>query len=358
MPHRTAARRAAALGVLAPGVRLPRHRKTRKEETGVPTVRQRVLRAKAQARPPRPADPAGAQRRIQGFVPCDPLAVPHLPLVRGLVRTAAPVDAIDAGELLSAAAGHAAWLAATGIEVTEESLVDPDLVQRWALHALADLSAGTAANYRSRLSRLAVVVHGSARPAPLHASDPCEPYTRAEENAFVVWAGSLRTDRLRLDLTAAVLLGFGIGATAAELVETEGGDVTVTRTGAVVVRVDEPRARVVPVRARCAQPLLDLARDAGPGPLFKPGVAGRLGKNAISNTVTAALKDADPRLPRLTAQRMRATWIVRHLEAGTDLRVLAAAAGLDDIGSLDRYVRRLPPLHPAAVTRALTGSRA
>lgn len=59
-------------------------------------------------------------------------------------------------------------------------MLDPALVQRWALVGLAGLSAGTAANYRSRLARVAAAVSGRDRPAPLYASDPCEPYTPAE----------------------------------------------------------------------------------------------------------------------------------------------------------------------------------
>ena len=337
MTHTTAAHRAAALGLLA-----PHHAHHRKGP--VPTVGQRIARARAQARDARPADPDAARARVAAFRPVDAMARPHVALIRELALAAGPADDTDAAELLSALAGHAAWLTATGLDVTADSLVDPDLVQRWALHGLADLAAGTAANYRSRLARVAAAVCGSSRPAPLHASDPCEPYTLGHERAHVLWAGRLPTDRARADLSGAALLGYGCGLPAAELTDTVGDDVEQHDDGLVVVRVRGPRARVVPVRARYGPALLALAADAGPAHLFRPATDGRLGKNALTNAVARAAQHGDPLLPRLTAQRMRATWLVRHLDAGTPPAALLAAAGLDGLGSLDRYLRWTTPL--------------
>ena len=109
------------------------------------------------------------------------------------------------------------------------------------------------------------------------------------------------------------------------------------------------------MRRRYRALLTDLAAAAGDDHLFRPDSDERTGKNAVSNLVTAARRGGNPDLPRLTPQRMRATWLVRHLNAGVRPDVLLRFAGLDDLGSLDRYLRHLAPItdgHAAALLLA------
>lgn len=355
MTKHTAAHRVAALG---PDASARLTDTPGQEEQTVPTVGQRAARANAHARTARVADPAGARARVEAFTPDDPHARPHTALIRTLALAAGPRDPADAAELLTALAGHAAWLTATGHPVDADTLVDPDLVQRWILHGLTGLSAGTAANYRSRLARVGAAITRTVRPAPLHASDPTEPYAPQAESALVTWASGLRTPRMRTDVHAALSLGIGTGLSTAEIMQTCGTDVVRTDHGVLTVGVHGPRARLVPVRARYADGLTVLAEQAGPGPLFKPGSPGRVGKNALTNTIAAARRDGDIALPVLTAQRMRATWLVRHLSAGVRPDVLLAAAGLDDLGSLARYMRWVQPTAQADADVLLSRSRA
>ncbi len=90
---------------------------------------------------------------------------------------------------------------------------------------------------------------------------------------------------------------------------------------------------------------------------------GRLAKSAwtpglhlaslISNLVAAAIRQAGGdlgRVERFTPQRARATWIVRHLDAGTRVDALLRAANVAHLAAFDRYVRYMAPADNAVQT--------
>ncbi len=95
-----------------------------------------------------------------------------------------------------------------------------------------------------------------------------------------------------------------------------------------------PAPRTVPVAARYAGRALDLAREAGAGFVFRPGPAGRAGKNFAS--IFAQRLARDPSAPALPAGRCRASFICGHLAAGTPLPSLLAIAGIAEAESLAR----------------------
>ncbi len=320
--------------------------------SAMPTVRQRDARLLAKTGPARNADLMGAQERVTRFIPGDPQVDPYLSLIQHLARTAEPVNAEDAAELLTALAGHAGYLASVGTPVTEDTLLDPGLVTRWVLHGLAHLTAGTTANYRSRLTRVAAAVHGApARPAPLYASDPVRPYDRGAEDGLGWWAAAL-PGALGQDLLVALGLTIGAGLTASQVPVVQGRHITRSFGSTVAVRI--PCAKgwtVIPVRARYAKVLLDAAARSGPDEyVFRAAAPGRGGRNGISNLVDAADRQAGGKpeqLERFTPQRARATFIVRHLDAGTRVDMLMQIAGVKNLGAVDRYVRYMSPVGAA-----------
>ena len=330
-----------------------------RQESPLPTPGQRLSRAKAAARSPRAADPAAATARVAAYVPGDPHARPHAGLVRDLVLTAQPTDETDAAELLSALAGHAAWLSTTGQPVTAETLLDPDRALRWVVVGLADLAAGTTANYRSRIARVAAAANGARdTKVPMHASDPADTYTHREEDTLLAWAAAQRTPRMRADLLTLAATGFGLALPTGEITDAVGTDITTRPDGIVTCTVRGERPRVVPARERYRPLLTDLAAAAGPEHLLRPGAPGRGGKNSTSNLVARARQGGDPNLPVLTPQRMRATWLARQLTAGVRVDAVMAAAGLDSAADLDRYLRRLPTAPPGLLLDAVARSGA
>lgn len=200
----TAAARAVALGLLASTVPAPPPGK----RGAARTVGQHAARAKA--RPARPADPDGAPAWHASFVAEDPLARPHVALLR----------------------------------------------------ALAAAGPRTPSTRRSCCPRWPGTPRGSPQPGVEVTADSV--MTRTWCNG-----GSCACERMRADVTAVAVPGLGAGLSAAEIVATEGSDVR-EQHGIVLVTVHEPRDRTVPVRARYAPVLLALADLAGSTPLFRP----------------------------------------------------------------------------------------
>ena len=201
------------------------------------------------------------------------------------------------------------------------------------------------------------------RPAPLHASDPVRPYTLADEDTLIHWAAGLQ-GFLGNDLLIALYLTLGAGLTAAQVPNVRAEHIIEDETGGCIVEVvGVPIAwNPVPVRERYAQPLLDAAANHQPDAyLFRPGAPRRGGRNTISNLVDAAnryLGEAPARVERFTPQRARATWIVRHLDAGTRVDLLLQAATVAHLDAFDRYVRDMAPADSAARSAlALRGTK-
>ncbi|MDQ6617726.1 MAG: hypothetical protein M3083_23975 [Actinomycetota bacterium] len=59
--------------------------------------------------------------------------------------------------------------------------------------------------------------------------------------------------------------------------------------------------------------------------------------------------------PRLSASRLRSTWLVSHLALGIRLPELARAAGLSGVTVLSDLLRFVPPFDEVEVLRQLRG---
>lgn len=321
------------------------------QEDEVPTVNSRQARERRLARSPRSTDRTGAADRIAAYIPANPAADRHLPLIQALAAKADPRNPADSAELLTALAEHAAWRDARGETVDAESLLDPVNVQQWVLVGLAALTAGSSANYRSRIARVAAAVNGPlGLPAPLNTSAGVAMYGRDECNRLLDWATDQPSELAAADLVNAVCLLVPFGLASAETNLARSGDLTrhvlnhhwSSPTVLYSLKVRGPRARTV-----VADPAWNglianiILEDADAFFVFHDRI-GPPGRNALSNLVDRCLRDSGAGAVRLTPQRTRATWIVRHLAAGTRLDLLLAEAGLDSPASLGRYLQQIP----------------
>ncbi|MEO7836167.1 MAG: hypothetical protein ABIS21_00830 [Acidimicrobiales bacterium] len=121
--------------------------------------------------------------------------------------------------------------------------------------------------------------------------------------------------------------------------------------GGVVVRLGGARPRQVWVLDRYADAVAAAAERCDEQ--FMLG-----GIKADRRSVTTGLLHSiagDPALPALEPSRLRSTWLVSHLAAGTRLDVLMAAAGLASTTSLGDLVCFLDPLPAGAVGDLLRG---
>ena len=129
-------------------------------------------------------------------------------------------------------------------------------------------------------------------------------------------------------------VGAGAGLDGRWVASVAADDVTSDR-GRCLVRVGEPSARVVPVLAGWEDEVLDLA-EPRPGP-SSWSVAARRPATGPGRW-RRRWWSAHGR-PRLSASRLRSTWLVTHLTMGTRLPELAAAAGLQGVTVLSDLLR-------------------
>ncbi len=261
--------------------------------------------------------------------------------VKAAVAETAPVSVYAAKKLLAAVTGYVAWCIRKGADMPLDRAVvfDPALIERYAAEGLPDLTPSTAGNYRAMLRRVAEALpetaHLHAARTTLPASTPVTPYTAAEDTAILAWADSLPEGSTRWSVRAAVAACRGAGATAAELWGVRGTDV-VSRGPAVAVTVGGANARTIVVLDRWAGTLAECADHAGDAWLFAPARTSDRTKQ-VNFYVERAARTCD--VEGVQVQRMRATWMVDHLDRGTPLPVLRAAAGLKSLRSLDNYLR-------------------
>lgn len=84
--------------------------------------------------------------------------------------------------------------------------------------------------------------------------------------------------------------------------------------------------------------------------IFRPDRQGTW-RNVVSNFVSSV-----PREVRPQPQRLRATWIVSHLDAGTNVLTLMRAAGVDSLEAFTRYIRFVAEPAPEAQRAELSGA--
>lgn len=119
----------------------------------------------------------------------------------------------------------------------------------------------------------------------------------------------------------------------------------------MVVAVPDPVARLVVVRAAYATALLELAAEVGEGLLVG---ARKVSKNSPSELAAGITIDGG-RL-EFSPARLWSTWLVAHLEAGTQLPVLLRAAGMRTFGSLGDLLGSVRPLADDKARAQLAGA--
>lgn len=246
--------------------------------------------------------------------------------------------------LLRVCSRHVRWCwRAAGLPLERGVVFHPEVVGEFIDHGCPDWSRPTAANARSLLLRMSgeLMPPGSqpVRLPPMWAAHPLHPYTATEVSALRSWAAGQITQTRLVQCHVLLALGFGAGLSAVEVADLRTGHLHVDADG-VLVEVVGRRARFVPVLAEWESVLIDLADAAMRPDLYVFGGPRR--KTSHKNTVTNFVRATNTGrvYPRL--QRMRVTWIVGHLAAGSPVKALMQAAGVDSLDALNRYLRFVP----------------
>ncbi len=251
------------------------------------------------------------------------------PVVKDSVTKVGFSDPVLARKSLSVVAQLAFWAYRVGRPVDAAALFRPDLIDRFITEGCTRLRPGTRTNYRSQLWQVGAAVVGHKlfppRPVSLRASDLMEPYAQREITDLVSWCQGLPADAMRRDSLALLAIGLGTGMRSEEVSRTLGTDVR-EEDGTVLVdvlgtggRID----RVVPVRHPWGSEVLKVARESATRPYFRPDRT-----KILRGDILGFIRRCEPDgPPKFCVQRLRVTWIVGHLSAGTHLAALEVAAG-------------------------------
>jgi hypothetical protein len=220
------------------------------------------------------------------------------------------------GDLSQTTSRLAAWmLEQVDLPLTNRVAFDPLTIERFITNGLPNYAPASRGNRRSILLRMSETLLGDkarrVRLTPLPPSTACAPYTEGEVAELRRWA-RLSTGARRKSALALVALG-----------------------NEMVVNVHGPRARSVRVEGTCAEDLALALRGLESNDWIFCSGRTAAGKNLVTNFV--ARTETDGTSPN--SQRMRATWIVGHLNRGTAVIELMRTAGVASLEAVTRYVQ-------------------
>jgi integrase len=235
---------------------------------------------------------------------------------------------------------YIAWVwATTGAELSFEKIFTQRLLDAFVQTGLADRSPA----YRFDVyRRIAVLIEKQTdtrlkripEPAP---SDNMVPYTAAEIARFQSWALGQNSDRRRHNAYSILALCGGAGLSAAELIDTrvehlanEGVHTTVSVQG--------KRPRIVPIATAWLPALAKAVDGRLDGYLFH----GNRGEEYPPRLVQGYLSEQKWDL-RVSAARLRLTWIIQQFENDLPLAVLKEVCGFKNFASVDRYMHLIAP---------------
>lgn len=214
-----------------------------------------------------------------------------------------------------------------------------------------DLGLPPAGRYWALLSQVRALVV-QAHPDALTAGSctpgrsSAVPYGDVELARLLRATSSIRTPRTRASARALLALGAGAGLAGLEATRVRGTDVHHDpSTGQLTVTV---AGRQVPVLDVWAPLLRQLASDAGAKPLLGGGNNSKAADRP--HALATALASADKHAIRCDSTRLRTTWLITHLAAGTPLPTLLRQAGLVGTQSLEQHLPYTPDLATPTVS--------
>lgn len=266
------------------------------------------------------------------------------PFVREAVRDCDLKTRYSAQELMVVTARHVHWCWTTGgLELDRAVIFRREIIAEYIARGCPQMTRASAGNRRSQLLRMSELLLPPQdrvdRLAPMPTSTALSPYTQADLIALRSWASSLNTHYRQVQAHLLLALGLGAGMSNAEILAARSCHLQVDSEGALIEVVGS-RPRIVPVLATWEEPLVDFAKAR---PLNDQQFIFRPRRTSLNNhTIGNFVDRTRPGRVKPTAQRMRVTWIVTHLIAGSPLVALVTAAGVDSLEALTRYLQFVP----------------
>jgi integrase len=296
--------------------------------------------------------------RIADYTPQMPPA--HWAVIEEFVRSAvtdAKPDTTDqAADYLTNVARLVLWVwRDAGLELERSVVFNRWTIEQFIAIGCKGITAGSRGTARSRLFTVAERLLGAdarlPRVAPLPSSEPARPYTPIELIQLRSWAKGQTTAAMRRNAALLLSLGAGAGLAASDINHLTVADVTAREDG-VILNVTGPRPREVVMLSEWEDLLVMSIRFLPPHSL----VFGTERRTYNANSINGFVAKTYGHRPHVTSQRLRATWIVHHLNAGTPLAALMIAAGVQSLEAFTRYLGYVAPMDTDNARRWLRGT--
>lgn len=265
------------------------------------------------------------------------------PVVTAAVTKTAHRTGRETRSLYPVATAFVLWAWQTkGLELDVTRMFRRRVVEEYVHRGMASFTRGSRATYRSVLLTIVdAATPPSEAPFPIPRSDPTPPYTAAEIAALRSWASAQGSTVRRRDAAVLLAMGFGAGLATRELLSVRTGDIDV-RGDEVHILVWSGRPRLVPVLPAWQPGLRAVVTELGDNQR-----AFRIGRTGVRPAqVTDFLHRGHITELGVRPARMRTTWLLGHLQAGTPPRDLLRIAGLEHLAALDRIRPFLPSRAP------------
>jgi site-specific recombinase XerD len=276
---------------------------------------------------------------------------------RSAVTDFAPYNVVEAGKNMSAVAHLALWTTHVACHSLKRDVVfDDQNIDAYISSATKDKSADRRRLLRLRLLRIASELHDfdparreRRRNLGRNTTGGYAPHSAAEIIRFRNQGATRSTAHRRHNWIVLLSLAAGCALRPAEIVYLRTDDIELADNH-VAVHVKGERARTVICRAEWEDDIRAFMNNPAIGKF--PLIIDYVGKHAgqgdpltgrpvtpsafIETLVKKAADDTDA---RFSVERLRTTWIVAHLEEGTDLLALLRAIGDKSFSALTRVAR-------------------
>ncbi|WP_066516022.1 site-specific integrase [Curtobacterium ammoniigenes] len=264
-------------------------------------------------------------------------------LVESAVETTAGACAYSSYDLTVCAAPFVDWVVnVNGYPPRIDLVFHPTLVRRYLTRTDVTWTDGTRRTYRSLLLRMSELLAPNTN-IPFTPATPqatTAPYSALELDLLRSWAHGQATASRRRSASVVLALCAGAGLKSGEVLRVRRRDIR-SDEGGVMVHVTEGTVRDVPLLSSWEHLLLHRIQDLAPDQwVFGAASRSKHGPNTLNNFLRTTDRGAEP---DPNAPRMRNTWLITHLTAGTNIRALMQAAGLTKFDHLHQLLIHVRP---------------